>query len=61
MDDGLVAQLVERPVYIRKVTGSSPVESTKRNIEGGVVTKASVQTIQKIAKSLGLPMEDLLK
>ena len=26
-------------------------------IEGGVVTKPSVQTIQKIAKSLGVPME----
>jgi transcriptional regulator with XRE-family HTH domain len=30
-------------------------------IEGGVVTKPSVQTIQKIAKSLGVAMEDLLK
>ena len=28
---------------------------------GGVVTKPSVQTIQKIAKSLGVPMEELLK
>ncbi|MBI3335500.1 MAG: helix-turn-helix transcriptional regulator [Candidatus Portnoybacteria bacterium] len=30
-------------------------------IEGGVVTKPSVQTIQKIAKSLGVPMEELVK
>jgi transcriptional regulator with XRE-family HTH domain len=35
--------------------------STLTKIEGGVVTKPSVQTIQKIAKSLGVPMEDLLK
>ncbi len=30
-------------------------------IEGGGVTKPSVQTIQKIAKSLGVPMEDMVK
>ena len=35
--------------------------STLTKIEGGVVTKPSVQTIQKIAKSLGVPMEELLK
>ena len=35
--------------------------STLTKIEGGVVTKPSVQTIQKIAKSLGVPMEEILK
>ena len=35
--------------------------STLTKIEGGVVTKPSVQTIQKIAKSLGVSMEELLK
>jgi len=30
-------------------------------IEGDIVTKLSVQTIQKIAKSLGIPMEELLR
>lgn len=35
--------------------------STLTKIEGGVVTKTSVQTIQKIAKSLGVPMDELLK
>ena len=35
--------------------------STLTRIEGGVVTKPSVQIIQKIAKSLGVPMEELLK
>ena len=35
---------------------------TLTKIEGGVVTKPSVQTIQKkIAKSLGVPMEELVK
>ena len=35
--------------------------STLTRIEGGVVAKPSVQIIQKIAKSLGVPMEELLK
>ena len=35
--------------------------STLTKIEGGVVTRPSVQTIQKIVKSLGVPMEELLK
>ena len=35
--------------------------STLTKIEGGVVTKPSVQTIVKIAKSLGVSVEDLLK
>ena len=35
--------------------------STLTKIDGGVVAKPSVQTIQKIAKSLGVPMEELLK
>jgi len=34
--------------------------STLTKIEVGIVTKPSVQTIQKIAKSLGVSMEDLL-
>ena len=35
--------------------------STLTKIEGGVVTKPSVQTIAKIAKALGVSIEDLLK
>ncbi len=35
--------------------------SALTKIEGGVVTKPSVQTIQKIVKSLGVPMEELRK
>ena len=35
--------------------------STLTKIEGGVVTKPSVQTIQEIAKSLDVPMEELVK
>ena len=35
--------------------------STLAKIDGGVVTKPSVQTIAKIAKSLGVSMEELIK
>lgn len=35
--------------------------STLIKIEGGGVTKPSVQTIQKIAKSLGISIVELLK
>lgn len=35
--------------------------STLTKIEGEVVTKPSVQTIQKIAESLSVPIEELLK
>ena len=35
--------------------------STLTKIEGGVVTKPSVQTIAKIAQSLGVSMEELIK
>ncbi len=35
--------------------------STLTKIEGGVVTKPSVQTIAKIAKSLGVSVEELIK
>ena len=35
--------------------------STLAKIEGGFVTKPGVQMIAKIAKALGVPMEDLLK
>jgi transcriptional regulator with XRE-family HTH domain len=35
--------------------------STLTKLEGGVVTKPSVQTIAKIAKALGVQMEELVK
>ena len=35
--------------------------STLAKIEGDFVTKPGVQMIAKIAKALGVPMEDLLK
>jgi len=35
--------------------------STLTKLEGGVVTKPSVQTVAKIAKALGVSMEDLIK
>ena len=35
--------------------------TTLTKIESNVVVKPSVQTVAKIAKALGVPMEDLLK
>ena len=35
--------------------------STLTKIEGNVVTRPSVQTVAKIAESLGVQMEELLK
>jgi DNA-binding XRE family transcriptional regulator len=35
--------------------------TTLMKVESGTVNKPSVQTMAKIAKSLGVPMEDLLK
>ena len=35
--------------------------STLTKIEGGVVKKPSVQIVAKIAKALGVPIEDLMK
>ena len=45
MPIGGVGVKLERCIHIAEVTGSSPVPSTR--IEGGVVTKLSVQTTQK--------------
>ena len=35
--------------------------STLTKVEGGVVTKPSIQTIAKIARALNVPIEDLIK
>ena len=35
--------------------------TTLMKVEGGTVNKPSVQTMAKIAKALGVPMEDLVK
>jgi len=43
------------------VRKSGVKHTTLTKIESNVVVKPSVQTVAKIAKSLGVPMEDLLK
>ena len=58
---GPLAHLVERFHGMEEASGSNPLWSTLTKIEGGVVTKPSVQTIAKIAKSLGVSMEELIK
>ena len=40
---------------------SSVKHTTLTKIESDVVVKPSVQTVAKIAKALGVPMEDLVK
>lgn len=58
--------MVEHRPYKAAVPGSSPgvptsiKYSTLTKIEGGVVTKPSVQTMAKIAKALGVSIEDLI-
>jgi len=43
------------------VRKSGVKHTTLTKIESNVVVKPSVQTVAKIAKSLGVPMEELLK
>ena len=43
------------------VRKSGVKHTTLTKIESNVVVKPSVQTVAKIAKALGVPMEDLLK
>ena len=43
------------------VSKSGVKHTTLTKIESGVVVKPSVQTVAKIAKALGVPMEDLVK
>jgi len=43
------------------VRKSSVKHTTLTKIESNVVVKPSVQTVAKIAKALGVPMEDLVK
>jgi len=43
------------------VRKSGVKHTTLTKIESNVVVKPSVQTVAKIAKSLGVPMEDLVK
>ncbi len=43
------------------VRKSSVKYTTLTKIESNVVVKPSVQTVAKIAKALGVPMEDLVK
>jgi len=43
------------------VRKSGVKHTTLTKIESNVVTKPSVQTVAKIAKALGVPMEDLVK
>ena len=55
------------PAYRHTLTGivssnlATIIYSTLTKIEGGVVTKPGVQTIQKVAKSLGVSIGELLK
>jgi len=43
------------------VRKSGVKHTTLTKIENNVVVKPSVQTVVKIAKALGVPMEDLIK
>lgn len=43
------------------VRKSGVKHTTLTKIESNVVVKPSVQTVAKIAKALGIPMEELLK
>lgn len=43
------------------VRKSGVKHTTLSKIESNVVVKPSVQTVAKIAKALGVPMEDLVK
>ena len=43
------------------VRKSGVKHTTLTKIESNVVIKPSVQTVAKIAKALGVPMEDLIK
>jgi len=43
------------------VRRSGVKHTTLTKIESNVVVKPSVQTVAKIAKALGVPMEDLVK
>ncbi len=43
------------------VRNSGVKHTTLTKIESGVVIKPSVQTVAKVAKALGVPMEDLVK
>ena len=43
------------------VRKSGVKHTTLTKIESNVVVKPSVQTVAKIAKALGIPMEDLVK
>ena len=43
------------------VRKSGVKHTTLTKIESNVVVKPSVQTVAKIAKALGVPMEDLVK
>lgn len=43
------------------VRKSGVKHTTLTKIESNVVLKPSVQTVAKIAKALGVPMEDLIK
>jgi len=43
------------------VRKSGVKHTTLTKIESDVVVKPSVQTVTKIAKALGVPMEDLVK
>jgi hypothetical protein len=45
----------------KRVRKSGVKHTTLTKIESGVVVRPSVQTVAKIAKALGVPMEDLVK
>ena len=75
MSNGRLAQLAERVVYTDEAASSNLAPSTKDDlakkadikyttltkVESGVVNKPSVQTMAKIAKALGVSIEELIK
>ena len=50
--NGRLAQLGEHLPYKQRVTGSSPVLSTKKDIEGGVQKRASAESAKHFCPSV---------
>ena len=48
-----------KSVRVKALVGSNPTLSA--SIESNVMAKPSVQTVGKIAKALGVPMEELIE
>jgi hypothetical protein len=59
---GRLAHSVERLVYTEKAAGSNPAPSTiLTKVETGVIKKPSVFVMAKLAKTLGVSIEDIIR